>query len=163
MKVKKHGINLGVSGVVMDGDRFLVVQRNDTKAWALPGGAVEDGETLESAVAREVKEETGLDVTTLDMTGIYIRNKWRNNILFVYKCSMIGGDIQKSAETDDFSWMQTDEETFSKIEVNTRERIKDSMNFSGDIVIRLQNHATPRQILVWKWRDIKKQVLRVRM
>ena len=56
---------LGVGAVVFDGDRVLLVKRAHPPLqgeWSLPGGAVETGETLAIAVAREVLEETGLVV-----------------------------------------------------------------------------------------------------
>ena len=56
---------VGVGAVVFDADRVLLVKRAHEPLkgeWSLPGGAVELGETLEAAVAREVLEETGLAV-----------------------------------------------------------------------------------------------------
>jgi 8-oxo-dGTP diphosphatase len=51
----------------------LIRRRNDPfkNSYALPGGFVEAGETVESACIREVKEETGLDVSDLRLIGVY--------------------------------------------------------------------------------------------
>ena len=54
-----------MGAVILDGDRVLLIQRGHEPLkgeWSLPGGAVELGETLEAALAREVREETALDV-----------------------------------------------------------------------------------------------------
>lgn len=43
--------------------------RSDT--WELPGGQVEEGEALDQAICREIKEETGLTVKPIGITGVY--------------------------------------------------------------------------------------------
>ena len=66
---------LVVDVVVTDGEgRVLLIQRaNDPYggSWALPGGFVDVGETVENAAVREAKEETGLDVEVLRLVGVY--------------------------------------------------------------------------------------------
>ena len=66
---------LMVDIVIPDGEgRVLLIQRaNDPYegSWALPGGFVDVGETVEDAAVREAKEETGLDVELLRLVGVY--------------------------------------------------------------------------------------------
>src|SRR3990172_9231352 len=54
-----------------DGDILAVSRKTDDNDFGLPGGKVDDGETDEEAVIREVKEETGLDV--LDVKPYFVR------------------------------------------------------------------------------------------
>lgn len=49
----------------------LLQRRSDKNKWGFPGGAIELGESATTAVKREVKEETGLDVDVCGLIGIY--------------------------------------------------------------------------------------------
>lgn len=57
---------------VIDADtRILLIQRADTKRWALPGGALEVGETPAEGVVREALEETGVRSHPLALVGVF--------------------------------------------------------------------------------------------
>jgi ADP-ribose pyrophosphatase YjhB (NUDIX family) len=60
------------SAVVIDGEGRIVLQRRrDNEMWALPGGAMELGESVAECAIRETREETGLDVEVTGIVGIY--------------------------------------------------------------------------------------------
>src|SRR5438093_13780789 len=60
------------SAVVEDGQgRVLLHLRRDNQLWALPGGTMDIGETIEQTAIREVKEETGVDIEIVRLVGIY--------------------------------------------------------------------------------------------
>lgn len=55
-------LQVRVTGILIDNDAILLVKQtvNSNRGWSLPGGRVEQGETLEEAITRELQEETGL-------------------------------------------------------------------------------------------------------
>ncbi len=57
--------------ILPDG-RIVLIRRSDNGKWALPGGMVNWGEDIETAIRRELKEETGLDITNVRrLVGVY--------------------------------------------------------------------------------------------
>ncbi|MBM3331286.1 NUDIX hydrolase [candidate division WOR-3 bacterium] len=67
-----HGPKLAVDCIILvEGKVLLIHRRNPPRGWALPGGFVEYGETVEDAVRREMKEETGLDLQDLTQFRVY--------------------------------------------------------------------------------------------
>lgn len=67
-----HGPELAVDCVILlEGKVLAIHRRNPPLGWALPGGFVEYGETVEQAVRREMKEETGLELEDLRQFRVY--------------------------------------------------------------------------------------------
>ena len=99
---------VGVAAVVMEDDRVVLVRRGRPPAygeWSLPGGAVELGETLEEAVAREVKEEIGLEVEVVELVAVLDRifldpegEVQFHYLLMDFLCRSKGGRLQASSD-----------------------------------------------------------------
>lgn len=64
--------NFEASAVVISDGQVLLIKRRDVEVWALPGGAIDSGESIAQAAVREVKEETGIDIHLVRLDGVPI-------------------------------------------------------------------------------------------
>ena len=84
-------------------DKLLLIKRRTLPFkgyWALPGGRVDPGETVEQTIVREVKEETGLDVTLVQKIGEYHEQGVQDGVEYDYypACFLVktlGGEMKK--------------------------------------------------------------------
>jgi 8-oxo-dGTP diphosphatase len=82
---------VGVSAVVLRDGQVLLTKREDFEVWCLPGGEVDEGESLAEAAVREVREETGLEVRLTGLVGLYSRPA-RSNHVVAFAAEPIGGE-----------------------------------------------------------------------
>jgi ADP-ribose pyrophosphatase YjhB (NUDIX family) len=92
--------------VIRSGGRVLLAARDTLRGWELPGGALRTGESLEDALRREVREETGLDVRVRRQVGVYSRTGFRAHVAHVFECEVAGGELRPSPETPDLAWFE---------------------------------------------------------
>jgi 8-oxo-dGTP diphosphatase len=96
--------SVSVTGVITDDHgRALLIQRADNHHWEPPGGVLELGETIHDGLTREVREETGLHVEPVTLTGVY-KNMNRAIIALVFRCKITGGQLTTSDEAQAFRW-----------------------------------------------------------
>ena len=89
--------------IIFSHDKILLIKRATVPFkgyWALPGGRVDPGETVEQTIVREVKEETGLDVAVVSKIGEYHEQGVQDGVEYNYypACFLvktIGGEIKK--------------------------------------------------------------------
>jgi 8-oxo-dGTP diphosphatase len=114
---------VGVGAVIvdhhLDSPRVLLIRRGTPPLlgeWSLPGGVLECGETLREAVAREAREETGLQVEAGEMLGVYERvirdDQGRvryHYVLIDFLCRAVGGDLKAGSDAAAVRWYTREE------------------------------------------------------
>jgi len=95
-------------------EKILMVRNKDNGRWSLPGGAVEAGESLESAAIREAKEETGLDIKVFGIVALneaYLEKQQEHALFFTFKAEIIGGmeEISRPEEITEIKWIDVDQ------------------------------------------------------
>jgi len=88
-------------GIIFSSDRkkVLLVKRRDVPVWVLPGGGIEKNESSETAIKREVLEETGYTTQVIKKVGEYIPINKLAKFTHLYECSIISGKAKTSDET----------------------------------------------------------------
>jgi 8-oxo-dGTP pyrophosphatase MutT (NUDIX family) len=100
--------------VVNDAGEILLIRRSDNDNWALPGGAIDLGESVAQAAIRETREETGIDCEITGLVGIYSDPKHiilytsngeaRQEFSIVLTARPSGGHPTPSAESTEVRW-----------------------------------------------------------
>lgn len=99
-------MKLAASGIVSDQfGRVLLILRDDTRTWAMPGGALEADELPTKGVVREVKEETGIDAVPVRLVGLhYWTQRPDGFLIFTFRCLPRGGEITPSDESPEVGY-----------------------------------------------------------
>lgn len=117
--------------VVIPSEGGVVLIRRGTDPyegmWALPGGFVELGETVENAAAREAKEETNLDVELERLVGVYSepdRDPRGHNVSVTFLARVIGGNPAAATDADEVEVLDPSE---VELAFDHREIIEDAL------------------------------------
>ena len=110
---------VGIGAVVVCSGKILLEKRKNEPGrgkWSIPGGIVELGESLEQAVIREVKEETGLDVEEPEHIDVVDNVTKDENgeikyhfVIVDYLVKLRGGTPKASSDADELRWVLFDQ------------------------------------------------------
>jgi len=109
---------VGVGGVIIEQDRTVLIRRGSEPLlgeWSIPGGTLELGETLEQGVARELLEETGIEVRVLQLIEVFDRIYPENDVatgqaidrprfhyvIADYLCERVSGELRAGSDVTD--------------------------------------------------------------
>jgi ADP-ribose pyrophosphatase YjhB (NUDIX family) len=120
-----------------DAGRILMIRRTDNDLYAIPGGALELGETLTETVQRETMEEAGIDVRVTGMIGVYsdpthviefTDGEVRQEFSICFRATSTGGDLRTSNESKEVLWVAPSDLDELNIHPSIQLRIQHGLN-----------------------------------
>src|SRR3954470_5917209 len=121
-------------GVLNDEGELLLIRRTDNENWAMPGGAMDIGETIAEAGMRETREETGIDCEIVRLVGIYTNprhvmhytsnDEVRQECSLVFAARPVGGERKTSSESREVRWVSPSESDEYPMHASMRERVQ---------------------------------------
>lgn len=149
MAFPTHIVSAG--GIVEDGKGNILLVKAHDDGQVYPGGITEAGENLIDGVIREIKEESGIDVTVSHLINVVsstMTHKWYDNetdvptkVMFDFLCNVQGGELATSDETSDCRWVPKDSVLDYVTLPTIRMRYEAYLNYSGSV--NYIEYATP--------------------
>ena len=135
-----------VNVVVMDDeDSILMIRRSDNGNWAVPGGAIDLGESVAQAAVRETLEESGIECEITGIAGIYSdprhvilytsNGEVRQEFSIVLTARALSGQPTTSSESTEVRWVPATEVLGYTMDRSMRIRISDFLSRTGSPVV----------------------------
>jgi 8-oxo-dGTP pyrophosphatase MutT (NUDIX family) len=120
-------------GVLNDRGELLLIRRTDNENWAMPGGAMDIGETIAEAGVRETREETGIECEIVRLVGVYTNPRhvmeYTSNGEVRQECSLVfaarprAGQPTPSSESSEVRWVQPSDVDALQMHPSMRQRV----------------------------------------
>lgn len=146
-------------GLVRKDGQVLLI-RNPKRGWELPGGTVEQGETITEALKREILEESGILSEPEYLTGVYQNLVVKDGygslsgmkippiINFAFLCKYVDGEAAVSDESLDVRWVTPDEAVQMATHPLYEKRLVDMLKYDGTVVF--SSYAYDNKTAVFK-------------
>ena len=125
-----HTHFVSVAGLVVNENDEILLIKSPRRGWEYPGGMVEQGETLQQALIREIREETGVDVEITAFVGV-CKNITIDSVNIDFICRYIGGELTESNESSEVRWVKKTEALKMVTYPLTKQRLKAMLENDG--------------------------------
>ncbi|MGD6875103.1 NUDIX hydrolase [Bacillus infantis] len=117
----KHIVS--AAAIVINEQKQILLIKGPRRGWEMPGGQVEEGESLKDAAIRETKEETGIDVEVLKFCGLF-QNVSRSICNTLFLARPVGGQLITSPESLEVGFFPLEQALEMVTFLNFRQRIE---------------------------------------
>lgn len=104
----EHTHFVSVAALVTNDLGQILLVKSPWRGWEYPGGLIEQGETFQQALRREIREEAGVEVEITGFVGV-CKNVEKDIVNMDFTCRYTGGELQTSEESTEVGWFSPEE------------------------------------------------------
>lgn len=129
----------------------VLLVRTPRRGWEPPGGQVELGEDIPTALHREVLEESGCEVRIQRLVGVYSNVTAPQKIILCFRCAHLSGVPRAGDECTDAGWFQTADALEQVLHEANRMRLRDALDGQSSVVYTSYTTEPFRQRTASDW------------
>lgn len=123
---------VSVAGLILNARNEVLLVKNPLRGWEFPGGMVESGESLKSALKREVLEESGAEIEIIGFSGV-CKNTEKDIVNIDFTCRYTGGQLLTSVESLEVRWFTQEAALKAVTSPLTMKRLTNMLSADNDV------------------------------
>lgn len=129
---------VAVMGIVRNSAGEILLVKSPRRGWEPPGGQVENGEDVLTALRREILEESGIEVETGKLLAMYSNvTSDPTKLMLTFEATAIGGRLLTSVESLDIGWFSPEDAVAKVTHPAQKHKLQDALLSNGGVVYRV--------------------------